>query len=131
MLPPSTPSGVTSCLENKEPLLRARRQCQGCGTTSFTHVLGEGNGDVSDGCGGAQCLLPSGEFSVAEGWRRVGWGQHLHRALGTLQGLPAGHRGGSSGHVVSSAQDQGTVRLAALCWLIRAGASRRRGGTGD
>lgn len=47
-----------------------------------------------------------GEFSVAsrpiaEGWRRVGWGQHLHRARGTLRGLPAGHRGGSAGDSVS------------------------------
>lgn len=77
-----------------------------------------------------------GEFSVAsrpiaEGWRRVGWGQHLHRARGTLQGLPAGHRGGSAGDCVSWAQDQGAVRLGALCWLIGARASRRRGGTGD
>lgn len=77
-----------------------------------------------------------GEFSVAsrpiaEGWRRVGWGQHLHRAWGTLRGLPAGHRGGSAGDSVSSAQDQGAAGLAALCWLIGAGASRRQGGTGD
>lgn len=39
--------------------------CQGCGTTSFTHLLGEGNWDMAVGHGGCHSICcPAGSSQL-------------------------------------------------------------------